>query len=135
MTFYFAKQLGRNYRSRGLPGTINNLSMIQDRWQEAGDNSPVQRYTSGNNAEVMKAQNYMASSDGAYTDASFIRLKNISLSYTLQSVFKTKVQCKLYFNAENVFTITPYKEADPETQLFGYLPPLRQFTFGTQINF
>lgn len=46
-------------------------------------------------------------------DASFLRLKNLTLGYTIP--FKKIVSsCRVYFSAENLFTITGYSGWDPE---------------------
>lgn len=134
-SFYFAKQKGKNYRSRLLPGAGQNLTMIADRWQKPGDIASVQRYTSGNNSQAVQAHNFMTQSDGVFTDASYLRLKNIELAYTLRIPQLSQLQCRIYARAENFLTLTSYKESDPETQLNGYLPPLKQMTLGTHINF
>ncbi|WP_417371690.1 SusC/RagA family TonB-linked outer membrane protein [Gelidibacter japonicus] len=134
-SFYFAKQKGKNYRTRLIPGAGQNLTMIVDRWQKPGDIASVQRYTSGSNTQAVQAHNYMTQSDGVFTDASYLRLKNIELAYTLRIPQLPQLQCRIYVRAENFLTLTSYKESDPETQLTGYLPPLKQMTLGTHIKF
>ncbi|QQU02172.1 SusC/RagA family TonB-linked outer membrane protein [Myroides odoratus] len=132
---YFVKQIGVNYRAKALPGTLQNSPKILDRWQKQGDISSVQKFTNGNDPQAVKAHSNMVQSDGIYSDASFIRIKNIKLTYNLELPKNQRFLCQLYFMIDNPFTITSYKDADPESQFFGYLPPLRQWTFGTRINF
>lgn len=134
-SFYFAKQKGKNYRTNLIPGAGQNITMIADRWQKPGDLASVQRYTSGNNSQAVQAHNYITQSDGVFTDASYLRLKNIELAYTLRIPQLPQLQCRIYTRAENFLTLTSYKEGDPETQLTGYLPPLKQITLGTHIKF
>jgi hypothetical protein len=71
-------------------------------------------------------------SDGAISDASYVRLKNISLSY---DVPLKDLQCKVFFEGQNVLTFTHYNGADPEFLSAGYLPPLRVLTAGVQFSF
>ena len=74
------------------------------------------------------------------SDASFIRLKNLSLSYTLPSSWQKKAHlsnARIYIQGQNLFTITNYKGLDPETSSrFGVLglPTLRMLTAGVQIT-
>lgn len=132
---YFVKQIGVNYRAKALPGTLQNSPNILDRWQKPGDIASVQKFTSGNDPQAVKAHSNMVQSDGIYTDASFIRIKHLKITYNLRFPNSSDFLCQLYFVVDNPFTITSYKDADPESQFFGYLPPLRQWTFGTKINF
>ncbi|MNY27747.1 TonB dependent receptor [compost metagenome] len=71
-------------------------------------------------------------SDGAISDASYVRLKNISLSYEIPI---KDLQCRVFFEGQNVLTFTKYKGADPEFKSSGYLPPLRVLSAGIQFSF
>ncbi len=76
-------------------------------------------------------------SDAAFTDASFIRLKNVNLSYQLPNnlVRKFKLQgVRFNVTGQNLLTITKYKGIDPETQYNTVLPPLRVITAGIQLS-
>lgn len=71
------------------------------------------------------------------TDASFIRLKNLSVSYKLSNKVLERIKLeglRFYIIAQNLFTITNYKGADPETQSLLALPPLKVLTAGIQIT-
>lgn len=136
--FQFVKQLGVNANATSdLPGTASNVpAYVLDRWQEAGDTNPVQQFTAGLNGAAADAYfSYYNRSDAAYSDASFVRLKNLSLSYTLPASVLKKATCRLYFQGQNLLTFTNFKGADPENQMRGRLPSLRVLTVGTQINF
>lgn len=75
-----------------------------------------------------------------YTDASYIRLKTLSLSYFLPITPLQKIgikNCKLFVQGQNLFTLTNYRGMDPEIAIgqgteFG---ALRTFTTGIEINF
>lgn len=134
--FQFVKQ--QNFNSVvlfGAPGTTNQPTTVLDRWQEPGDVSEHQRFTSGNNSAAMSAYNRYRDSDAAVTDASYVRLKNISLSYTLPEKAIPQVKCRVFVEAQNLLTFTKYEGADPEFKSYGYLPPLKVISAGLQFNF
>jgi TonB-linked SusC/RagA family outer membrane protein len=139
----FRKQKGRNYiytQSSAVPGLgLNNQPVyVLDRWQKPGDQATVQRYTSQSGTPAYVAASINLPGSGAiFTDASFIRVKNVSLAYNLPSAWISKIKlrsCRLYAEAQNLFTITKYKGADPENQNLYVLPPLRTIAVGLLIN-
>jgi TonB-linked SusC/RagA family outer membrane protein len=135
--FNFVKQQNYNVpRTLGVAGTMNNQSAaIADRWQFPGDTASSQIYTSGANGAAENALYQYAASDAAITDASFVKLKNVSISYEIPERWLKNVNCKASIEGQNVFTITTYKGADPEFAGYGFLPPLRIITAGLQFNF
>ncbi len=75
-------------------------------------------------------------------NASFLRLKHLSLSYDLPKPWMEATRClsnvRLNFTARNVFTITRYRGVDPEidTNLtYNSYPATRQFTLGLEVTF
>ena len=81
-------------------------------------------------------------------DASFLRLKNVTLGYTLphkwmRSIYVTKL--RIYATAENLFLLTRYSGYDPEVSMeksnlmpgfdWGAYPKSKVFTLGLQVNF
>ncbi len=78
-------------------------------------------------------------------DASYLRMKNLQLGYTLPKSIVNKAQIKnlyLYLQVSNLFTITKYEGLDPEVNASGtYMgmdmgawPTPRQVTFGVQLG-
>lgn len=70
-------------------------------------------------------------------DGSFLRLKTLTLGYTLPESVQKKLRlsnARVYFQAQNVFTVTKYSGADPEGLGYPYALP-RSFTFGLQFGF
>lgn len=137
--FQFKKQIGQNYRNNlNTPGTMyNQPKEVLTRWEKPGDKANVQQFSQGFGLPY-QAQYYLTASNGIYGDASFIRLKNISLSYNLPDSWIKPVHlisCRIYGEGQNVLTITRYKGADPETQNMFSLPPLRSFVIGLQLTF
>lgn len=134
--FQFVKQLNRNASSQYTsPGDFSNQpTSALGGWQQAGDISSTQIYTTGYNSDALNANDQFVNSDAGISDASYIRLKTIALSYSLPEAVKG-MQCKLNLQAQNLFTVTPYKDGDPEFRSFNYLPPLRIISFGAEIKF
>jgi len=137
--FQFVKQLGYSYLSAfSFPPGLYNYNAATEalsRWQKIGDNTNIQRFSQSYSSSYAAYQN-LSQSDGVITDASFIRLKNVSLSYQLPiSWQKTKhiQSARIYLQAQNLFTITSYVGLDPETQGL-MLPPLRMVTVGFQVT-
>ncbi|MBB5440864.1 TonB-linked SusC/RagA family outer membrane protein [Pedobacter sp. AK017] len=142
--FEFKKQLGVNYLysiySGGAIGrTQRNLPAIMlSRWQNPGDQSDIQRFSTSLTDNGFKAAQYLVNSSGVYSDASFIRFKTASLSYSFNDFLLKKIKmqgCRLYVNAQNLFTITKYKGPDPETQSLYGVPPLKTVVAGVQFSF
>lgn len=135
--FQFTKQ--KNYSEEytlGMPGTMNNQTdRITNRWQNVGDTSELQKYSTGADAKTLDAASKYFSSDAVITDASYVRLKNVSLSFLLPKEWIKKVQCRISFEGQNLLTFTPYKGMDPEFKFTGYLPPLTVFTTGLNLTF
>jgi len=134
--FNIKKQLGINAIKQGnLPGGKANQPVgVLDRWQKIGDNASVARFTT----QPDQTDYYFAQSDAGYTDASFIRLSNLSLSYSLPGTYIKKIglqDCSIFFNTNNLFVITKYKGLDPETQNFGGLPPIKVIVAGLALKF
>jgi TonB-linked SusC/RagA family outer membrane protein len=134
--FQFVKQLGNNYNTyTSLPGTGNNLpTSFMDSWQSPSDTGNYQPYTTGLNTDIVNSHNKFINSDAAISDASFIRLKNLSISYKLPKFFDS-ADCSVYVLGQNLFIITKYKGADPENRSSSSLPPLRIISMGINLSF
>lgn len=132
----FNKQKVLNNHVFGAPpGVMNNQPISAlDAWTAPGDQATVQAYTSGNNPERSMAAYHLSISDAAYSNAAYLRLKNISLSYTLNNSFGENTQAKVFLQGQNLYTWTSFKGQDPE-QSPGFLPPLRWMTAGLSVTF
>src|SRR5690606_19956278 len=135
--FQFTKHMNWNYlNNAGIPGLMTNKPIdVLDRWQVIGDSGPLQRYSTGGNPQVRQAFNRFKNSNETLSDASFIRLKTISLGYTLPKGQIKGIDCRVYIQGQNLLTFTGYDWGDPEFVGLGWLPPLRQITLGTQFTF
>jgi TonB-linked SusC/RagA family outer membrane protein len=137
--FQFVKQTGKNYFFGNLPGTgygiFQQPTTVLQRWQKPGDIANVQRYNS-NFALYSQIRN-LQNSDAIYTDASFIRLKNVSFSWWLPENMLKKIRLhdtRIYAEAQNLLTITNYKGMDPENLSTTSIPPLKVIVIGLQLS-
>ena len=84
-------------------------------------------------------------SDFWLEDASFVKLKNISLTYNIPKKITKVADIQLSVSAQNLFTLTKYTGMDPEVYSesdygfngvdMGSYPVPRTFTFGMKLNF
>ena len=117
--------------SNGRFATYNQSSRLLDRWKKPGDITDIPRH-------------------GVYTefdsrlleDASFLRLKNLMLGYSLPADLLKKTGfirgLRFYAQAQNLFTFTKFSGLDPEgtSNLYAAQYPMsRQFTFGLDLMF
>jgi TonB-linked SusC/RagA family outer membrane protein len=134
--FQFVKQetFNENFRM-GMPGTmVNQPEGVTSHWQNTGDLGSYQSY-SNSNAQKRTANSRFIQSDAAIGDASYIRLKNVSISYDIPKSWTKNRVCRLSLQGQNLLTISRYKGMDPELIVSGYLPPLRVVTTSLQITF
>ena len=135
--FQFVKKTGANYLSYnyGIPGTmVNQPIYFLNNWKKPGDNVELQKFTNANFPTYLAAIN-MLQSDLAYSDASYIRLRTLSLSYDVKSSFMKGLgvdKLRIFMQGQNLLTITNFKGLDPET---GSLPPMKVISIGLQANF
>jgi len=134
--FQFVKQLNFNENFQmAMPGTMANQPIgVTEHWQNPVNIGRYQAY-SNSNVELRVASTRFNQSNAVISDASFIRLKNVSFSYDLPKSWTKKFSCKLSLQGQNVLTFTPYKGVDPEFRSPGYLPPLRIYTAKIQFIF
>jgi TonB-dependent starch-binding outer membrane protein SusC len=120
----------------GLPGTMSNQPVyVLERWQKPGDAASIQRF-SNSDFQATSTYSMARSSTQGFSDASFIRLKNLVLSYSFPQLLKRKLflnSLKLFVQGQNLLLFTNYKGLDPETK--SLLPALRVVTGGVQITF
>ncbi|MBL6731246.1 MAG: SusC/RagA family TonB-linked outer membrane protein, partial [Bacteroidia bacterium] len=73
-----------------------------------------------------------------YQDASFIRLRDVTLSYDMPTKILDKIglgRATVYFTGRNLATITSWKETDPELDSGrGTIPLQKEFVFGITLT-
>ncbi len=137
--FNIKDQIGRNAVENltGQPGEVNYNEpsyILGKQWQHTGDHAATYSKFSTINTNSF---NYFTISDGSFTDASFVRLSSLAISYSLPAKYFKKMgigSCSLFFHTNNLFIITKYKGLDPETQNFGGLPPVKVIVGGISFN-
>lgn len=137
--FFYFRQLPMeqsNIASIGFPGAAQNFpTEILNRWQKPGDVAQFARFTTQPQASD---DNFYYYSDGTYSNGSYIRLQNASLSYNLpQNLIRRLGISKtlIFVRGENLFLITKYKGVDPATPTYGELPPQKTIIAGFQVTF
>ena len=136
--FQFVKQNGDNNSfGNAIPGVLNTNqpATVLSRWKAKGDATNIQMYNS--NYGLITSYFQAVGSDAAYTDASYIKLKNISISWLFPVTWLNRIhvtKAKVYLQGQNLFTITNYKGLDPETRSSSILPPLRVLVAGIQVT-
>lgn len=117
-------------------GQRNVLQGLENRWSPS---NPSQEFVSGFQGGRLPI------SDRFLEDGSFVRLKNITLGYSLLDL-KGISKLRFYVSANNLLTITDYTGFDPEVNTFGgsnvaigvdnlVYPIARSFIGGIQITF
>lgn len=110
--------------------------------------SEIQKFTQSSSSAAYKAYSLYQSSDAVITDASYLRLKNLTVSWNAPKKLLSwgRIErLRVYLQGQNLITITSYNGTDPEVASGGStgvrglallkLPPLRMFTAGLQISF
>lgn len=136
--FQYAKQMGRNYlysfSAPGSPGAGSNQPIIvMSRWQNEGEITSIQKFTA---SKFVSNYSLFQNSDEFVSDASYIRLKNVSLAYQIPAKILESIgirSVRVYLSGQNLLTITRYKGVDPENQGIA-LPPLRVLTAGVYVS-
>ncbi|WP_259070356.1 SusC/RagA family TonB-linked outer membrane protein [Mucilaginibacter sp. X4EP1] len=141
--FTFTKQEAPNplfALSSAEPGykNVNLLAGVLNRWQSPGQTGVAVEQFSQSFGNAYTAYANVGQSTYDYVDGSYIRLKNLSLSYNLPNIWKQKLGIQswnVFLLGQNLFTLTKYQGLDPETRSMTSLPTLRVITVGLQIGF
>ena len=117
--------------SNGRFMTYNQSRRLLDRWKEPGDITDIPRHGE-----------YTEFDSRLLEDASFLRLKNLMLSYSLPKNLLKKTGfirgLRVYAQGQNLLTFTNFSGLDPEgtTNLYAAQYPMsRQYTFGLDLMF
>lgn len=125
-----AKNVNLLRRSLDTPlGSYNALAYVKDSW------TPTNTHTDVPAISGSWATSYL---DGRYVeDASYLRLQNVSIGYTLP-LHRIAKSIHLSVSAQNLITITRYKGYDPELETGidqGAYPKSRTFSVSAEVNF
>jgi len=137
----YTSRVGKSYLAQSgyLLGYVNLNGGAEwlSRWQKPGDITAMPKVSS-NIFSGLPRHTYFKASTGAYSDASYARLQNLSLRYNFNAGFLQKIHvrdCAVYLQGQNLLTISPYGGLDPENLDAGTIPPMRTFTAGLNITF
>lgn len=136
--------------SGGTRGVTRSMQLSSiNYWKKQGDTDCLPRPKSTANADGSK--NYEQQCSRNVEDASFLRLKNITLSYSVPPSIASRVglsAANVYVTASNLFLISDYSGPDPEVTLngenpnglvqgldFGTPPQPRSIIFGINLTF
>lgn len=127
--------------TEGMYSSRNQSTEVLKRWRNPGDITNMPR-------ALISTENVKASSRWI-EDGSYLRVKNITLSYEfpkqmLKKLFLNRLQ--FYASAQNLITFTKYKGFDPEVNQFGNnatvqgidwgtYPQVKTFVFGLNVEF
>ena len=132
---------GTDMNTTNMYGWSNQSTAVLSRWRNPGDvtNMPRAVYGAGYN---------WLGSDRYVEDASFVRLRSVTLSYNLGKDLLKKLKLgdvRVYVTADNLYTFTKYRGQDPEVKMksgaFGIsideasTPPTKRFSFGLTTRF
>jgi len=124
----------------------NKLDRTLNAWSEDNTSASVPRLSLDDPNNNIRPSSYYIS------DASYVRLKNLTVGYSLNNLARklNSTRMRIYVQVQNLFTITGYKGLDPEVGLQNYssehrnldigvdrglYPPSRTYTIGLNLNF
>jgi len=126
------------YKNESMTGLANQSQNVLNRWQYEGQQTDVPR------ALMDDRTGNSSFSTRWIEDGSYLRLKNISISYKIPEKFFFLNNAEFYISANNIFSLNKYLGYDPEfaysyTQIhqgidYGLAPQCRQFIAGIKIG-
>jgi len=131
--FQYKNQMGYNSNYAGQSaGVMANTSVdiYNNRWIQPGQQVKYARLTTA----PANSDRLVSGSDLYYTDASYLRLNNVSLTYTLPEKLLKNKSLSIYMHAQNLWILTNYEGLDPDTQNFGSMPTAKVFTAGLSLK-
>ena len=119
--------LGRRLEQTG--DSYNLLRIVLNSWTET---NPSNRYP------LASKERTISYIDSRYVeDASYLKLRNLTIGYTLPIPKSVKAKVRIFATGSNLFTITPYSGYDPEVASgtdSGAYPAARTVVFGAEIS-
>ena len=134
-----ALYVGKNMLLSDVDGNFNRSNEIMNAWSPSNKGSNIPRLSKND-----PNSNFSTPSDWYLEDASYLRLKNLTVSYNLTDVIRKcthmndrKSMMSVYLSGENLFTITDYSGLDPECGGWDALkyPVSRVFSLGVKLTY
>lgn len=126
------------YQNESMTGLGNQSTKVLDRWEYNGQQTVVPRALYN---DVIGNSDF---STRWIEDGSYMRLKNVSLSYTIPNEFLAFKNAQFYVSATNLLTVSNYLGYDPEFAFssahvtqgidYGLTPQVRQFVIGIKLG-
>lgn len=141
----FGQQVARSWRKFTDGQYENYTTEVYDYWHGEGTSNKYPLLAPGNTGV-----NWQQISDIYVENASYFRLQNLTVGYDFKNIWKNCPfqQLRLYFTAQNLFTITGYKGMDPENGMslngneawvtgvdVGNYPQPRTYMVGVNVKF
>ncbi|MES2276370.1 MAG: TonB-dependent receptor [Bacteroidota bacterium] len=144
ITFSYGNDVvnGTRYAAESATGFNASLTLLR-RWKNEGDVTDIPRASYTDPAGNRRFSNRWLE------DGSYLRMKDITVGYTLPKNLVSKISvksCRVYATAQNLITLTKYTGYDPEASAFnsgvttigidqGTYPQYRAFIFGLTVGF
>ena len=103
---------------------FNKHSRILNAWSPENPDSSIPQVSTVNSNDELRPSTYFVE------DGSFLRLKNLQLGYNVPLSTSFMKSLRVYFQAQNLFTITDYEGIDPEVSLENFSSPNRNLDLG-----
>ncbi len=130
----------RLYSTQSTMRRANMMAEVADRWTPQNASNSVPKYNGYIQNDIYSR---------FIEDGSFLRLKNLTIGYTLPKTWTRKVyisKLRVYFTGQNLWLLSDYKGFDPEVSMrasnpmtpsldWGAYPKSRVFTFGIDVTF
>lgn len=138
----FGHQVAKSYRSFADSQRDNFTTEVFQTWQGEGTSNKYPRLTYGSNP------NWQNISDIYIENGNYFKISNVCIGYDFRKLVDMKYisKCRLFFQAQNLLTITKYSGMDPEMGRgtedewasgidVGFYPASRTFLFGVNLQF
>ncbi|CAK7067571.1 MAG: TonB-dependent receptor P3 [Parabacteroides distasonis] len=134
-----ALYVGKYMALSDVEGNFNRSKEIMNAWSPSNTGSNIPRLSKND-----PNSNFSTPSDWYLENASYLRLKNFTVSYDLSDVIRKCAHLQernsmmsVYLSGENLFTITNYSGMDPETGGWDALkyPVSRVFSVGVKLTY
>jgi len=128
--------------TEGMYDSKNQSTAVLNRWTTVGQVTDIPKATDGDVYNSRVSSRFVE-------DASFLRLKNVTLAYSLPKATAERMKLnrlQVYVTGQNLVTFTKYKGFDPEVNSrsgngaalgidYGAYPTARAFVFGVNLQF
>ena len=111
-------------------GSVINKKFL-DAWSPTNQDSRIPALTTNDGGRNTVANDFWLQ------DASYLKLRNVSVGYTLPSKWMEPFisRARIYFTGENLHTFTKFEGLDPETGSSSNYPNVARYIFGLSITF